>query len=334
MKKYILKFCLLGLFLSQTLQAQDPQFTQFFLSPLYLNPALTGTTDQFRYSLHHRSQWLGVESSYFSTNAAAEVNVEPWRSAFGLMLQHDYAGTAGIQLINVTGSYSFLVPLKRWALRLGLQGSIMNRSATLGNLVFVSQVRDDEPDVFEGYGGGSIFFADFSAGALIYNRNVWLGVAAQHIAEPNQSLVGAGSGNLRRKYSVHAGANFDLNTINGGITLMPSVLFKMQGAVYQLDAGTRVLFEHFPVSIGTAYRGIPFLSYQGTLQQDAVAFMVGYEWNGFTFGYSYDLTISGLAPYSGGSHEIAVVYEHTSRRYRETRSVKCPIFKKKPENFR
>lgn len=334
MKKNILLFLVFALFTSKNLLAQDPQFTQFFLSPLYLNPALTGTTDQFRYSLHHRSQWLGVESSYFSTNASAEVNVENWRSAFGLMLQHDYAGTAGIQLMNVTGSYSFLVPMRSWALRLGLQGSIMNRSATLSNLVFVSQVRDDEPDVFEGNSGGSIFFADFSAGALIYNKNVWLGLAAQHIAEPSQSLIGTSSGNLLRKYSVHAGGNFDLNTINGGITLMPSVLLKMQGAVYQLDAGTRILFEHFPVSVGAAYRGIPFLSYKGTLQQDAVAFMVGYEWSGFTFGYSYDLTISGLAPYSGGSHEIAIVYEHTSQRYRETRRIKCPMFKKKPENFR
>ena len=35
-------------FLALQAKAQDPQFSQFYASPIYLNPALTGSTDRAR----------------------------------------------------------------------------------------------------------------------------------------------------------------------------------------------------------------------------------------------------------------------------------------------
>ena len=41
---------------------------------------------------------------------------------------------------------------------------------------------------------------------------------------------------------------------------------------------------------------------------DAVALMAGVQWNSFTFGYSYDITLNRLSSISAGSHEILIKY--------------------------
>ncbi len=45
-------------------KAQDPHFTQFYASPLYLNPAFTGLTYEHRFSMNGRLQWPGVSTAY------------------------------------------------------------------------------------------------------------------------------------------------------------------------------------------------------------------------------------------------------------------------------
>ena len=39
------------------LKAQDPQFTQFYANPLYLNPAFAGTARCPRICMNYRNQW-------------------------------------------------------------------------------------------------------------------------------------------------------------------------------------------------------------------------------------------------------------------------------------
>ena len=42
---------------SSEAQAQDPQFTQFYANPLYLNPAFAGTARCPRLVMAYRNQW-------------------------------------------------------------------------------------------------------------------------------------------------------------------------------------------------------------------------------------------------------------------------------------
>ena len=50
--------------------AQDPQFSQYYQSPLYLNPGFTGITPQQRATFNHRIQWPNLPQA-FSTFAAS-----------------------------------------------------------------------------------------------------------------------------------------------------------------------------------------------------------------------------------------------------------------------
>ena len=54
MKKLL--FIITLVLLSHNLQAQDPTFTQFFSNPIYLNPALAGSSGCPRVSLNYRNE--------------------------------------------------------------------------------------------------------------------------------------------------------------------------------------------------------------------------------------------------------------------------------------
>jgi len=46
---------------SNDLKAQDPHFSQFYAAPLYLNPALAGTSaGNYRVGVNYRDQWRGA----------------------------------------------------------------------------------------------------------------------------------------------------------------------------------------------------------------------------------------------------------------------------------
>ena len=46
------------------LTAQDPVFSQFYLSPLQLNPGLSGLTESPRFSANYRNQFPGFNNAY------------------------------------------------------------------------------------------------------------------------------------------------------------------------------------------------------------------------------------------------------------------------------
>lgn len=63
MKKYILTILLVVAIIDA--KAQDPHFSQFFASPLTINPALTGNANSdLRVFTNYRQQWLGNTTSY------------------------------------------------------------------------------------------------------------------------------------------------------------------------------------------------------------------------------------------------------------------------------
>ena len=60
-----IKLILFGL-LASCATAQDMQFTQFYATSLYLNPAFAGANVCSRVSLTYRNQWPGVNKTYRS----------------------------------------------------------------------------------------------------------------------------------------------------------------------------------------------------------------------------------------------------------------------------
>jgi len=62
--KSLLPFVFLSCLYSTFLNAQDPVFSQFYLSPLQLNPGLSGLTEDPRFSANYRNQYPGFNNAY------------------------------------------------------------------------------------------------------------------------------------------------------------------------------------------------------------------------------------------------------------------------------
>ncbi|MEP7168941.1 MAG: type IX secretion system membrane protein PorP/SprF, partial [Bacteroidota bacterium] len=59
-------FTLILISMSGLCLAQDPAFTQFYASPIYLNPAFAGSSRCPRLSLNYRNQWPGFDKTYIT----------------------------------------------------------------------------------------------------------------------------------------------------------------------------------------------------------------------------------------------------------------------------
>ena len=70
--KYIL-FLIIGLSMNyEKVIAQDPVFSQFYSSPMSLNPALAGNGDaNWRVVANHRSQWIGQGLDPLTTSSVS-----------------------------------------------------------------------------------------------------------------------------------------------------------------------------------------------------------------------------------------------------------------------
>src|ERR1700681_4371853 len=76
--------------------AQDPGFSQFFASPLTLNPALTGKFDgSIRVAGNYRNQWPAINNAFVTSTISVDGNImtnkitngDAW--GIGLMVMSD-----------------------------------------------------------------------------------------------------------------------------------------------------------------------------------------------------------------------------------------------------
>src|SRR5476651_1241453 len=98
------------LFVGKSLHAQDHQYTQFFNSPLYLNPALNGQFDgTLRMNLIYRNQWTSLPGGPKYLSASIDYNMPRFGGGVGLLFTRGTEGPAYLVKNNVSGIYSYSV---------------------------------------------------------------------------------------------------------------------------------------------------------------------------------------------------------------------------------
>ncbi len=107
MKRLLLTACF-GI-MALTMQAQDPQFSQYYQAPLYLNPGFTGITPQQRAVVNHRIQWPNLPQAFATYAASYDIFVDELRSGFGVLFTNDKMGSAGWTTTTLGLLYSYKV---------------------------------------------------------------------------------------------------------------------------------------------------------------------------------------------------------------------------------
>jgi len=343
--KKVIFTTLFGMVILFSVNAQDIQFSQYYNSPLYLNPGFVGITPQQRVTAIHRVQWPNLPQAFTTYAASYDIFVDELRSGFGMLLTNDRMGSAGWNSTTVGLLYSYKVRLsEKWVFSPGLNFSYGTNGIDRSRLRLGDGLefeRDGEyysidPD--QDRLGRQNYF-DFGSGALFYTRAFWFGAAFHHMNQPNLSLIGDES-RLPMKQTYHLGWRINLA---GGVPrsasyrvsyLTPSAMFRIQGDTFtQFDLAINYHID--PVSIGFAYRGQPWKKNVANLMQnDAFVMQLGLYMKNLTIGYSYDFTVSSLQTTSGGAHEISLIYEFSTKPVQRSvkqkyRMIPCPTFNSK-----
>ena len=308
-----IKYFLLLVFGLQMLWAtgQDVSFSQFYANPLYLNPAFAGSVESPRVALQYRDQWHSFNNAFTTYSASYDMPVKKLQGGIGFYLLNDAQANNALNMLQFNAIYSTFVRLNEtFRLNGAVQVGYNQNSLRTENLVFADNV-----DPWFGNHGiseelqylndpGYSYF-DFSTGVLVYSEDYFLGLAAHHLAEPRQSFYEGQEdvGKLYRKYTAHFGARLPVYLYGHHrkkFDISPQLVFQKQGDFDQINYG--VFATKFGFTAGTWFRQNFGIRY------DAVILLVGFLRKNWQIMYSYDMTVSGLAGYSGGTSEISLSF--------------------------
>lgn len=301
--------------------AQDPNFSQFFVSPLTLNPALTGKFDGvFRVAGNYRNQWPTINNAYTTYTASIDGSIlrrripEIDQFGIGVMAFSDKAGNGVLQHNYLSFSAAYHKGLDEdgyHQLGLGFQGTYVSKRLDVTKTFFEDQLRADG---FTGVTSESfssqqiaVNYMDVNAG-IFYNgttngeNNFYAGVSMYHINRHEETFL-KGYYNLEPRVTFQAGGRIPVGTtdaihLSGMHSTQAGAVNTIIGGAYMLnvvediDRPTNLYF-------GAWYR-----------LKDALIPYVGLEFGEFRFGASYDVNTSSLKPASNmrGGMEISLIY--------------------------
>ena len=319
---HIVKTSLLVVFISNFGNAQDANFSQFYASPTFMNPAFTGTTPHYRLTSIYRNHWLQVPESYETNLVSFEYNLDYYSSGLGILLMNDRAKQLGFMSNTALLSYAYEARIsKKQALRFGLQGGYTLRNFDFSQLTFADQINNGGGTTAEDLNGFREGFADFNFGVAYYSQYFWAGLSAHHFHSPRVSNIGNTEDRYPARFSVHFGGKLAYTERRKEIfSLNPAISASLQGESFVADAGLNFVKE--PLMLGAWARINNSL--------ESANLLVGFKKRYFRFAYTYDYTLSGLSGESGGSHEISITIEpNKDYRYKGGskwhKFIECPV---------
>ncbi|MEN9548614.1 MAG: hypothetical protein RIR12_1205 [Bacteroidota bacterium] len=306
-------------------KAQDIHFSQFFTSPLTLNPALTGKFDgQFRAAGNYRNQWPTIYDAFVTKSASIDFGVmknripEIDQMGVGVLGFTDRAGD-GVLVTNSAGlSLAYHKGLDEdgfHSIGVGFQGSYTNKRLDVSRVTFADQLT---PLGFTGTTSEvfnnkqiNVGYADINAG-ILYNgstngyNNFYIGASMYHINRPKESFQGTNF-LLSPRTTLQAGAKIPLGSTYNYFHF---------ASIYSIQAGAKDIVMGGSVEYNVNHsEDDPTNIYLGAWTRfnnvnDAIIPYIGLEFKGLRIGYSYDVNISQLNKASNmqGGNEISLIY--------------------------
>lgn len=329
--KTLLPFFVILVFVGQ-LKAQDLHNSLFYMNPLHINPAFSGSFEgTYRVGGLYRDQARTIVNNAYSTPSfyidapIIMIGKRHWLGVGGLMFQ-DMAGdgklrTASFQLSGAI--HASIDNKSNNVLTLGVQWGQVQR--TIKNLRGYragdelekilqgasNPLTDDEVLNSTGSGGnpGKLepekSFTDINAGILLKsklagNRDFNIGVSARHITQPNPNFA-ASNVDIPLRITAHAQFNTPLK---GNWSLTPEIYYTNMDPASQLQLHGWVGYmvrpeKNIKLNAGLGYRN-----------SDAGQFLFGIDYGNMKAQFAYDITLSELNKANNyfGGFEIAIYY--------------------------
>lgn len=340
----------LFLFFSCSLTAQDAYFTQFYATPIELNPALAGAVQgSFRATIAYRDQWQGIIENPYQTygvfgdlrfaTGTQRSNRDFFGAGFSFTADRVAAFDVNTNAVKLSGAFHKSLDERKDAyLSGGVYFGLVQRNINFESLVF-----DDQFNGLDGYTFGTL--ENLPENNYAHGD---LGVGINYSVTPSQrSQFGAGmslshivgaslsffrktpetadfdDAMLLRKFASYASANFALNART---RLLPRVVYQLQGPHSLLNFGSTVRMDLNEYNTNALHlgAGMRLAKRLDSLQPSAMYGIVGFELSSFLIGLSYDLNLEDLSNERLGQNVFELTITFIGEY--ENASTFCPTF--------
>lgn len=318
------------------LSSQDLHYSQFFNSPLNINPALTGVfSGDTRVSGNYRSQWQSVPVNYLTFTGSIDHKINSLSAKRGIwnvgfMFDYDKAGDLSLSLgnLNLTSSYTYIINRRNLLTPGILVGYNQRRydpsQARTGNQWNGRAFDPSTPAEFLAFDNKSFF--DFGFG-LNYRwqrharQFIDLGVAAYHLFSPSQTFEEDPDylTQLPRRFNIYGMSTLEMTS---RIDLLLNAIYQNQHPYQEL-----VLNVQGKLYLNTSReRDMAVLLGFGFRPGDAWYPMVAIQYENIHAGFSYDRNISGFDFVTNGNGGPELSIRYTLAKVPNSAHKPCPIY--------
>ncbi|MBL7921917.1 MAG: PorP/SprF family type IX secretion system membrane protein [Bacteroidia bacterium] len=323
MKKTVLYlFCFL---LFKNVTAQDIHFSQFYFSPLSLNPANTGNyKGDYRFFGNYRSQWRDISKAYNTFSAGGDFNIYPSNQnvSGGLIFINDKSG-GNLKITKIMPSAAFHKKIAGYNLHIGIQPGVVIKSIDFYSHSFPNQLNwntgkfdNTLTNTETGVNQRFTYFdlnTGFAASRKFGKFEPEIGYTLFHINKPKESFL-----SQTNKLPVRQAYNIGLNYyLNATIILRGYTMYGYTTKVSDWVSGMNVEYVLSKNAFFTNSVFAGFMWRDGFKRNpDAGIITAGMNYQNYTIGFSYDITFSQLktAVDSKGAYEIALIYKGKNTR--------------------
>ena len=310
--------------ISYVSQGQSYHFSQFFSTPLLTNPAHTGLIDgPYRVSSNLRSQGKSAPNTFFTGYVSGDVSVlknnlpSGHKAGAGIFLMTDRSLGGASQTNSLGLSTAYHVGLDDYgghSIGLGFQGTYNQRRLDFNRLSFGNQFGNDGYDAAlptgESINNINKNYFDVNAG-LMYNANLedksfFVGGSVYNILRHKDNLI-AEEYKMPTRYVVQAGGQVfvgEYGKVYFSLTNMGQAKANETTAGGAFGLQLTESDTRNEVSFGMWYR-----------YKDAIIPYIGYYYQGFQLGLSYDYTVSALktATQVRNGYELTLIYRASDK---------------------
>lgn len=337
----LLALALTGLF--SAAKGQGIHFSQYYNTPMLLNPANTGLMPEndYRVGINYRKQWAAVPVPYNTFSAYGDLQLFRNRNqtnwlGLGLAVFNDNAGDGNLKLVRWEGFAAYHIQMGLTSMiSVGLSGSTNQRSVDFAKLTFGAQwdgfkfdgTRATQEPIT---GIGQSSYMDVGAGinyAYFPNENVYLkiGAGVAHLNTPTESFYG-----MNNQIGMRPTGNADLLIrANPRFILNPSVYYSTQRNASELVYGSLFRFAVSQESMSEYTHNDQLILGAFNRWNESVIGVVGVQWSGVRIMANYDFTISKMNTVNRGygALEFSLVYEGLyGLNSKGRQSYNCPRF--------
>jgi len=320
----MLLFLISLIYIPSLSKGQDPHYSQFFMSPISVNPSLSGTgNNQWKMMSNYRTQWGNASTPYNTFTIYGDYKIFGENDnrdilAVGMQLMNDKSLSGTFESNYLSTDISYHVNVNNNShVGVGFMGTYSKRSLENSSLTFGQQFTSGGFNTLLPTGEPQNIalrsFFSVSTGIVYVFENDFLGIQAGssvfHLNKPRQSFFDNKYNHLPIRYVSHFSIENKLKNSN---SLNSNFIYQKQGNVEYFALGSALGLD---ISSGDKSKSLYLGAWYRT--KDAVYPYVGLLIGSLQLGLNYDISVSKQlsAQSLPGSFEFSLIFRKSKKVY-------------------